>query len=147
MDTLSIILKSICGLAIAATGLALLSSNYAIRRMLSASFHLIIAVPTLLRDGCRWVCTKIIDFVRASIRSAHSVQKVSVRILLSVCSTASIFVSFAIILLALQSLSGNSTDSILNYLHCSVEALMALDLALAATVFGLLFFESPEQLI
>jgi hypothetical protein len=140
METLLLVIKIIGVIAGVVVLLTILSSGDTVRDILAGPFRVLLALPTLLRDGSFRVIRYTYGFMTRSAQSVgltgeHGIQRIAGALLLSICSITGILVSFAILLVTFQSIFGVDTYSVLESLPFSTEELMPLTLLLQRLYF------------
>lgn len=162
MDFIIAVFAAISLSAISVLLLTLMASAESVRELFGRMFLIFHTPLEMLRDGCKTVLSKAWGYVKTAgsslgISGEHWVQRLIGSILIAVASTLGVIVGTLGLMVGLEGAFSSPETSILEYIPVPVEILMAIEMAVAGFLFGLLLldvlnvthltkFYSPEHL-
>ena len=126
--------------------LTVISSRQRVVILIDKFFNIVIAIPEILRDGCIYPIRKVMAFLGKGCNSVgvggeNSFQRIIGSIILCLCVILSFAVTAIVLTITLDAIFGEDSSGLLKIIPMSIETLMATELILSTTLFGLLLFD------
>lgn len=149
METINLILKIFVWAAVAITVLALVSPPERIRELLQRFFLFVQGPADMLRQGCRTVLQNSWAAMQQAAHSVgisgeHWVQRIVGGILISAAAILGLFVGTLNLMVVIGGVFGSAADTVVEHLPLSLETLTAIELGVAAFVFGFLLLDTLD---